>query len=359
MNTQKKLLPVLIGLFLFTACEKYNSQDDKLPLRINTLIHECLSTFYQWNHQMPNLSPEAANNPNKYFQQLLYCNDKWSLITDNAEKLMAELSGTGETFGYHLAYCQFKNCDQRFAVVQYIYPGTPAHESLQRGAIFIQINGQYITEKDFSKFHQYITITLGVAKLQDNTITSVQKNVTLKSKIIDTDPVLGLMYNHGGDFEAAIFLYRTIAPKNKAIKGALLSKEQWNPECQQVFEQDPQHDSFLNQYFVKVNCNLNLLSENVYILTSHKTISASEYTTICLKASMDVTLEGIQTYRKYFTMYPFSPQIEKDREMFPDEGLSNWLLLPVYSRYTNINGTPNTTEVLLPNIEIEDDLLTT
>ncbi len=105
--------------------------------------------------------------------------------------------------------------------------------------------------------------------------------------------------------KAAAFLCSAIAPKDKAVKGALLSKERWNTACQQVFENDPQYDELLNRYFIDVNCNLDLPSKKVYILTSHETASASEYTIASLKAFMDVTLVGTRTYGKYFTMYFF------------------------------------------------------
>lgn len=400
MNTLKKLLLALTCLSLFTACNKDDSQDEELPLRMNQFIQNCLSTFYFWNDQMPNLSPESVNDPNKYFKQLLFKDDKWSLITDDVDGLMAELAGTNETYGYELAGGQFKDSKQCFAIVLYTYPGSPARKFLDRGDAITQINWKNITEDDFPEFDKLGTITLGIAKVQGNTIGPVERIVTLESKVMDSDPVLvsqffekgahkigylmytsftsnfnsslektfnefkakgitdlilDLRYNHGGDDQAAAFLCSAIAPKDKAVKGALLSKERWNTACQQVFENDPQYDELLNRYFIDVNCNLDLPSKKVYILTSHETASASEYTIASLKAFMDVTLVGTRTYGKYFTMYSFAPQYEENGKIVQDKELANWLIFPVCSRFTNINGYPDFSNGLEPDVYVEDD----
>lgn len=55
--------------------------------------------------------------------------NKWSLITDDANGLLEEMAGTGETYGYGLAYGRFKDSDKCFAIVQYVYPGSPAAEN--------------------------------------------------------------------------------------------------------------------------------------------------------------------------------------------------------------------------------------
>lgn len=402
MNTLKKLLLVLMCLSLFTACNKDDSQNEKLSLRMNQFIRDCLSTFYFWNDKIPNLSPESVNDPNKYFKQLLFKDDKWSLITDDVDGLMAELAGTGETYGYELAGRQFINSKQCFAIVLYTHPGSPAHKSLNRGDVILQINWKDITEDDLPKFDEHGKLTLGIAKAQGNTIGPVEKVVFLESKVMDTDPVLvtqffdkgahkigylmytsftsnfnsslekafnefkakgitdlvlDLRYNHGGDSDAAAFLCSAIAPKDKAVKGALLSKERWNTVCQQAFENDPAYDQFLNRYFIDVNCNLDLPSKKVYILTSQQTASASEYTIACLKAFMDVTLIGTKTYGKYFTMYSFAPQVEENGKMVQDKELANWLIFPVCSRFTNIDGYPNLLDGMKPDIEVEDNPL--
>ncbi|MFR1241147.1 MAG: hypothetical protein ACLSDJ_08450 [Butyricimonas faecihominis] len=107
---------------------------------------------------------------------------------------------------------------------------------------------------------------------------------------------------------------------------------------------------------METNCNLDLPSQKVYILTSGETVSASEYTIACLKAFMDVELVGTKTYGKYVTMYAFSPQYEENGKLVADKELANWLIFPVCSRFTNIDGYPNSLEGMTPQHEVKEDL---
>ena len=71
---------------------------------------------------------------------------------------------------------------------------------------------------------------------------------------------------------------------------------------------------------------------------------------------MDVELVGTQTYGKYVTMYSFSPQYEENGKMVADEELANWLIFPVCSRFSNINGYPSSLEGMIPQHEVNEDL---
>ncbi len=83
---------------------------------------------------------------------------------------------TNETYGYELAGGQFKDSKQCFAIVLYTYPGSPARKFLDRGDAITQINWKNITEDDFPEFDKPGTITLGIAKVQGNTIGPGRKD---------------------------------------------------------------------------------------------------------------------------------------------------------------------------------------
>ena len=403
MNTPKILFSLFLLLFLLNSCEKDNnhSKDYELAIRMNQFIRSNLSTFYLWYDEIPNIQPESEKDPKEYFKALLSSKDKWSLITDDVDGLLEDMAGTGETYGYGLAYGKFSDSDDCFAVVQYVYPGSPAAEKLKRGDIIVKLNSQNLTEDDLGKLTKPGTLNLGMGKLVENAIAPSGQTVTITSRKMNTDPVLitklfkrgnhkigylmytlfsktfnssiaktfnefkeagitdlvlDLRYNHGGDDDASTFLCSAIVPKEKAIEGTLLSKETWNIPCQKIFENNSQYDDLLNRFFVETNCNLNLPSKKIYILTTRETISASEYTIACLKAFMDVELVGTQTYGKYVTMYSFSPQYEENGKMVADKELANWLIFPVCSRFTNIDGYPNFLEGMTPQHEVKEDL---
>ena len=133
MNTSKILFSLFLVLSLLVSCEKDNnhSEDNELATRMNQFIQNNLSTFYLWYDEIPDIKPESEKDPKEYFKALLSSKDKWSLITDDANGLLEEMAGTGETYGYGLAYGRFKDSDKCFAVVQYVYPGSPAAEKLK------------------------------------------------------------------------------------------------------------------------------------------------------------------------------------------------------------------------------------
>lgn len=405
LNTPKILFILLISLF-FTACNKDNKEEEgkksDLTYRMNQFIYEQMSVFYLWNDHMPNLLPTSEKDPKTYFNSLLYSKDQWSLIEDDAEEFLEELNGTQETFGFEWSGGKFKNSTEYFAVVKYVYPNSPAAGKLKRGDIIMELDRQALTTTNLPQLNQKGTIELTLGEKKDNTIYTTDKRINLTSQKIDTDPVLiskvfdkgthkigylmytsfidkynssleqafnnfksqgitdlilDLRYNHGGNDNASTFLCSAIAPKAQAVNGKLLSKEIWNDICQPIFENDSKYKDRIYRYFKTLNCNLDLPSQKVYILTSGETASASEYTAICLKAFMEVVLVGTQTYGKYTTMIGLSPTYEENGKLVPDKELSNWIMFPVCSRYTNVNGYPDFLEGLLPDHTEEDDIM--
>ena len=410
MNGVKKFMYLFVLLSAFIACNDDNDDDNKITkeeeliLRVNQFIHDNMSTFYLWSEKMPNIDPQKEKEPIAYFKKLLVTEDPASIITDDAQGLIESLNNMNETFGYSLAYYGVGD-DNYCAVVKYVFPGSPADGKLKRGDIIIKINYNYITEDNIDKLTQNGTIYLSKGIL-DGKYIKEDGNVpiTLTSKKMETDPVLiekviekgnhkigylmytdfassfnnslkdafnkfkskgitdlvlDLRYNHGGDDAASGLMCSAIAPKDKAVEGELLSHEKWNTQCQKVFESSPEYDEQIHRYFQKVDCNLDLPTKRVYILTTRETASASEYVAICLKPFMDdVVLIGTKTYGKYTTMMLMQPAKEGENgKTIADEELSNWLIAPIVSRYTNIEEYPNFTGGMEPNYEVEDQLL--
>ncbi|MCB6971515.1 MULTISPECIES: S41 family peptidase [Butyricimonas] len=408
MNGVRKIMYLFALLSVFIACQDDDDNDkltkeEELTLRANQFIHDNMSMFYLWNKEMPAIDPQKEKDPIEYFEKLLSSKDSASIITDDAQGLMESLTNTGETFGYDLAY--FGIADNKYcAVIKYVYPNTPAATAnLKRGDLIVKINSAYITKDNADELNQNGTIQLTKAKLEGNYLIETNA-VTLTSKKMETDPVLirkviekgnhkigylmytdfassfnnsledafnyfktegitdlvlDLRYNHGGDDAASALMCSAIAPPDKAIEGELLSYEKWNSECQKAFESDSRFDTQLHRYFKKVDCNLNLPNKRVYILTTRETISASEYTAICLEPFMKVIRIGQKTYGKFTTMALMQPTKEDTNgKIVADEELSNWLMAPIVSRYTNVDGYPSdAVKGLEPNYKVEDQLL--
>ena len=209
MNTSKILFSLFLVLSLLVSCEKddNHSEDNELATRMNQFIQNNLSTFYLWYDEIPNIKPESEKDPKEYFKALLSSKDKWSLITDDANGLMEEMAGTGETYGYGLAYGRFKDSDKCFAIVQYVYPGSPAAEKLKRGDIIVELNSQSFTESDLSKLTNPGTLHLGMGKQEGDAIAPSGKTVTITSRKMDADPVLITKLFERGNHKIGYLMY--------------------------------------------------------------------------------------------------------------------------------------------------------
>ena len=53
-----------------------------------------MSFFYFWNTELPSAEPSGDEDPETYFNSLLNSSDKFSYITDNAETIKEEMTGT-------------------------------------------------------------------------------------------------------------------------------------------------------------------------------------------------------------------------------------------------------------------------
>ena len=100
------------------------------------------------------------------------------------------MAGTGETYGYGLAYGRFNNSSECFAIVQYVYPGSPAAEKLKRGDIIVKLNSQTLTQNDLNKLTLPGTLNLGMGKRVGDAIGPTGQTVTITSRKMNTDPVL-------------------------------------------------------------------------------------------------------------------------------------------------------------------------
>lgn len=189
MNTSKILFFLFLLPFLLGSCEKddNHSEGNEFATRMNQFIRNNLSTFYLWYDEIPDIKPESEKDPKEYFKALLSSKDKWSLITDDVDEFLDEMEGTGETYGYGLAHGQFSNSKEYFAVVQYVYPGSPAAEKLKRGDIIVKLNSQDLTEDDLNKHTKPGTLQLGLGKREGNSIGPTGQTATMKSmKIFST-----------------------------------------------------------------------------------------------------------------------------------------------------------------------------
>jgi C-terminal processing protease CtpA/Prc len=395
-----KFYTFLLGASLCVAlvsCEKEEKEKQTLKEGINELISVVMTDYYLWNDKIPAITPDESTDPKEYFYSLLYVDDKWSYITDDKEKFLEEeINKTGETFGYDLSFGRFQNSDAVFAVINYVYPGSPAARAgFARGDFILQVDGETLTENNYMSTYETGTRRLltgafvdgGISTGREITISSVKmdQNPVLESTIVTrgtskigylmyvgfvdnfrqqlvdalttfknagiTDLVLDLRYNPGGEVSTATLLCSAIVPPASMKQDNILIKHIWNASFQSyldaIAKEQPLFQSSLATFFTEVDCNLNLPGKRVYVLTSRSSASASELLVVGLEPYMEVVQVGDSTRGKYTAMMEFSST---------EPELANWMLLPVVYKFANRDGKTDFKNGLPPDYLLKETL---
>ncbi|WP_163323926.1 S41 family peptidase [Draconibacterium mangrovi] len=405
-NLAKTTLLLFVAVAVFTACSK----DDPTPegpeaseytKKVNKFIYEAMNDVYFWYDKLPDIDYNYETDSKAYFEKLLYTDDKWSYITDDVDALEASFEGTEKTYGWSLAFGRFSNTGNIFAIVEFVYPETPASAAgIERGDLIVMMNNADITDANYTDllYSDNMNITLGVLTQEgiahDTTLSLTSSVLTLNpvlttnivehdgrkigyifyaqyipdfnsaldnafSNLVNlgaTDLVVDLRYNPGGSIAAAQHLCSCIAPVNIVNENSILVTFKWNNKYQDYFI-DRQIMSQVEVYFnnqVPVKMGLN----NVYFLTGSGTASASELTITGLRAYMnEVITVGDTTYGKYTASITLKPE-DYYSESY-SEDISNWGLQPIVLRYANAAGVTDFKNGFAPDIPVEDDLFAT
>ena len=410
MNQINKLLLLLLTVTtVITGCkeepvpEPTNNDTEKdeapaLTQKVNQFIEDVMGDIYLWYDKVPDIDIRYEFDSKEYFNKLLFEEDRWSYITEDIEKLENSFEGTETSFGYSLAFGRFSNTDNIFALVEYVYPDTPADQAgLKRGDILIMLDNADITDDTYMELLEgdQITLTLGVlgeggisdGKKVTMTSKELQLNPVLKTKIIEheghkigymmyaqfigdynfgidtalqrlkdeqvTDLVIDLRYNPGGGTDAARHLCSSVAPVSVVDAESQLIKYQWNNKYQQYWKSTNDSSQLGVNFKKRVPVKMGL--DKVHILTGTGTASASEFTITGLMPYMTVTTIGETTYGKYTASITMKPEY-----FYEDEGyyqdFDNWGIQPIVLRYANSMGVTDFKDGFAPDIEIEDDL---
>ena len=369
-----------------------------LTFKINSFIKGAMDDYYLWYKNMPSIDPISEFDSEEYFYKLLYEEDKWSYISDNIETLENSLSGIEKTFGYMLAFGRFTNTGNIFAVVEYVYPNSPAYNAgLKRGNIIVSMNNADMTTDNYTQllYGNSISVTLG--ELSEEGVSTGTTIIPLTPEVLTlnpvqiydvidygahkigyifytqfindfpsmdnafryfqqqgiTDLVVDLRYNPGGQVSAARYFCSSVAPLSVINSNNTLVSFQWNDKLQSLMQSFAPGNlgiSFTNS--VAVNLNLN----KIYFLTGSGTASASELSITGLKPYMDVTLVGSTTHGKYTGSITLKPEdVYNDKEYYED--FKTWGLLPIVFRYANSQGVTDFKDGFAPDIPVNEDLL--
>lgn len=371
----------------------------ELTRRVNSFIELVMNDIYYWADDVPEIDIRYEADSEEYFYKLLNEEDVWSFVTDDIDALEKSFEGVETSFGYSLAFGRFSNTDNIFAVVEFVYPDTPAAKAgIQRSDIIIEIDGQDITDDNYTDllYASNLNLTRGILGEEGiypdpNTVNIAAKELNLDPVMITevvehegrkigylfyaqyigsylsslnnafdyfmdegiSDLVIDLRYNPGGVIAAAKHLCSSIAPLSVVNGSETLVTYQWNDTYQKMWEAENVEGQLRERFSSTVPVKMGL--NKVYFLTGNGSASASELTITGLKPYMDVTTIGETTYGKYTGSITFKPE---DYYSDPDryKQFANWGVQPIVLRYANSQGVTDFKNGFDPDIPVEDDL---
>jgi len=408
---RKKILLLLITIStLFVSC--FEDLDDNIQtasdLDIENFIYRGLNYFYLYKADTPELANDNFANqgelntflnsfqtPESLFSFLKSPQDRFSLLVANYNELENALNGVSLNNGMEFGLVYYPNNSSNvFGYVRYVLPGTDAEsKNLERGMIFNSIDGQQLTDTNFSELLSLNSYEIGLATFDGTAITPTGEIITLVKQQYTENPILiaetltvqgqkigylmynaftrdfdsqlngvfaqfkadaitnlviDLRYNGGGSVQTAIDLSSMITGQ---FYNQVFANEEWNTDRQAEYASPKLFD---NQIFTGEAINsLNLTK--TYVLTTKRSASASELVINGLNPYIDMTQVGDTTTGKYqasFLLYDApAPNFSKSQA---NPG-HTYAMLPLVFKTSNAVGFTDYAEGLFPDIQLKED----
>ena len=404
------LLLLLSTLLVIFSCVKDDHPEEiQKNKKVNEWIQANMDVLYLWNNRLP-VKKDQTLFPAKYFESLLYKEeDRFSFIAEDYVQLSEQLSGVQMEAGYDFTLFRKDMLSlDVIGVIDYIKPHSPATlTDLIRGDVFYTINGKQLTISNYQKLQGEMSSphTLGVyrnSRLQSISlkVDKYEENPVLLDSIYEiggkkiayliynffavdkgdnsytylkelneifrkfkqasvNELVLDLRYDTGGQAVVTPALAGMISGRSSSD---LFCIDQYNSIVDEELKKsqgDDYNKTFFDDYLIIRDENGKIIDQSIpvnklsglkrlYVLTSHKTASASELIINGLKPYMDVILIGDKTYGKNVGMwfiYENDPQKQKD---------NRWGMLPIVFKIYNSENKSDYSNGFKADIEIDE-----
>ncbi len=417
MKMNKLLLPVLAAGLFFTSCSKDDEiteepiVEEKKNLEVEEFIYAGMNEIYLYKADVPELTDGyfsttekrkeylgSFESPEALFKDLMSSQDRFSFMTDDYVALENRFKGVSTTTGMNYFLGYIGNSEDLYGMVRYVLPGTSAEaEGVKRGDVFTKIDGTQMNLGNYQELLDRSSFTIDINSIENNTITSTDKTITLQQQEYTANPVfikevievegikvgylmynsftsdfdnalndafgeykgqgiteliLDLRYNGGGSVRSTVDLASMITGQ---FPGDIFLKQQWNEKYQNAWDAENYIDRFNTE--LRTGENINSLNLNkVHVLTTRRSASASELIINGLEAYIDVVQIGQTTTGKFqasVTLYD-SPNFSRKHSNLNTN--HTYAIQPLVYKSSNANGVTDYIDGLAPDVEIKEDL---
>ncbi|MDD3771244.1 MAG: S41 family peptidase [Weeksellaceae bacterium] len=407
----------LFTLFFCFSCS--DDDDSASPsTSVNDFVWKAMNLWYYWQEDVADLSDtrfqtdaeytqflQSKSTENLFFSLLNQYGtiDRFSWIVPDYHDLENQFAGINKSFGmkYGLVYLNSES-NQIFGYLQYVIPNSPAwNAGLKRGDIFNSINGINLTDSNYNELLAQPSADFGMAYLENGQLfnlnqtisiqkTVIQENPVYLTKIIETnghkigyllyngfranfnselndafgelkaagitDLIVDLRYNGGGSVETSVLLGSMITGQfeNQTFTQLTFNEKASQNNSNYKFRNEGKaydNDLNLTGTFPINHLNLNQL----IVLTSRNTASASEMLISCLRPYIQVSTIGLTTYGKTvgsITLYdsPSSSYTSTNKI----NTSHTWAMQPIVFEYKDSQNQPSPIQGILPETEINE-----
>lgn len=396
-----------------------------VDIEVQNFFWQTLNLYYFWQGDVPDLADDRYDTQASYEEfltanpepvdflenKLLFSEDRFTFYSDDYTDLVNNSAGVSKSNGLQFGLSLIGNTDDVFGYVEYIIKDSDAsNKDIKRGEVFIGVNGTSLNRTNYIDllFGDNDTYTLNMAEIVDNTISPIDKEVTLtKQEGLQEDPIYVTEVITSGDKKIGYFMYNQFVSGSEdamnavfadfmsqgvtdlvldlrynlggrgttatilasLIKGTstsdLLFRTTYNAKLQAEIA-----SSSTDNYFVSTtgtfdgnsNAALNTLNlSQVYIIATSSSASASELVMVGLEPYINVVHIGSTTVGKnqgslLFVDDPEGGNVYDETRVNNINPNVQWGLQPIISRVENSAGFSDYADGLIPDIELDEDI---